>query len=229
MHCSIMCRIYFSSMSIDDELLHYAAQFRSSLATLDNSIVIYIAGIYGVGKTTLSYNLSLYTGIKQRASLGVITKTLQILNKKRSYIRNMDKLSEDSNDFRSFNLFSKKVCHILNHIVDVAHADGVNYIIDGVQLTPKYLQIQPNHIYIFIKSPRNDSFKKLLNFSSTHPKRYRNVNIDKIKILKQLERHILKDTTDKDNIKVLKFTDGEQEMTLNVLKLLVHWLHSSGK
>lgn len=213
-------------MPTDQTITNYSTEIKQHINSLDHSLTILIAGVYGVGKTTLSYNISKELEIKQRASLGVITKTLQAIHGNRKYIRSMDTLYEESRNFRPYDLFSKNVCGIINSILRVADADGVDYLIDGVQLDPKYLVLDKYKLLLYIKSPESSSFKEKLNTSTTHPLRYRKVNENQVNVLKQLEKHVLSSIKEKPNIKILDFVEGEENMTFESLRVIKNWTQS---
>ncbi|MCL4382757.1 MAG: hypothetical protein M1575_01300 [Patescibacteria group bacterium] len=114
-------------------------------------IIILLGGVFGVGKTTLSYNLSRLLGIKQRTSVGVISKTLQYLYPGKKSIRTLDNLERNECDYKTFLKQSHLMCSIVNYIMRIAHDDGVDYIIDGVQLLPTFIKFRKNVLYLFLK------------------------------------------------------------------------------
>lgn len=173
-------------------------------------VTIFIGGVFGVGKTTLSYNLSKTLGWKQRTSLGVITKTLMYLRQNDPLIRNLNKLGRDSDEFPLFLKQANKLCRITNFITEVARKDGLNYIIDGVQLLPESLSLDESSMYLYLKSPEKKDLYKRLKFSTTHPLRYKNISWLDVEKLQELDRFILKRIVLADNIYILDSTKSEE-------------------
>lgn len=190
------------------------------------SIGILIGGIFGVGKTTLAYNLSNVLGIKQRASLGIITKTLYFLNKNRETFRSIEQIERGAKDYPIFIRQVKTVCPIINYILKIAQQDGVDYILDGVQLHPNFLNLNKNYLYIFIKSPPLKTLHTRLIKSTTHTLRYQGSNIRRTKKILALENFLISSIKEKNNIKIINNTRGESLLLLDVLKTIRIWLQS---
>lgn len=199
-------------------------RFLSLKKKVSDPIEITIGGIFSAGKTSLSFNLSQYLKIKQRASLGVISKTLMYLRPKDKLRRKLDTVDQDTKSFPHFMKQSKEMCGIVKLILDISRADGVDYILDGVQLLPQYLNLTEQSFYIFIKTPTNLQYKHNLNNSSTHPKRYKHVSVDQINKLKTLEEFLLSSIESKPNIKIIDFIQGEKALTIEVVKRINTWL-----
>jgi len=181
---------------------------------------ILTGGVFGVGKTTLSYNLSCRLGIKQRTSVGVITKTLKYLDATDQNLRSIDDVDKENDGFKLFDKQAKKICSIVNYILKVSHEDGTDYILDGVQLIPRYLKMDKNTTFFFIKAPQKEIFRKRLNTSMTHPIRYRNLNESQVEKILSLEKYLLSMIRENRRIKILDGNNNEEEITREALKIL---------
>lgn len=181
-------------------------------------LIILIGGVFGVGKTSLSYNLSQALDIKQRASLGVITKTLRYLDIFPKTERLFELLEENDIEFTIFDKRSKQVCRIANYIIREARNDGVNYILDGVQLLPKYLDFQENTLFIYLKAPSEKELLSRLNSSTTHSKRYKQVTLKNVKRIIDLDKHLLSSLKIESNAIIVDSSLNEKQILKLVLK-----------
>lgn len=191
------------------------------------ALTIFIGGIFGVGKTTLSYNLSALLKIKQRTSVGVITKTLQFINNTDPAIRTLNEIDRENDGFITFSAQANKVCQIVNHITDVSRNDGVDYIIDGVQLIPEYLNMDTNSFYFFISSPNVEELKLRLNLSSTHKDRYKNVTFEQVNNLIMLNNYLTSKVIEGSNIKILDGRLNEEDLVDIASKLILPSIKNS--
>lgn len=152
-------------------------------------VIILIAGMHGVGKTTLAFYLSRYLNIKQRIGLGTIVKTLEFFSDKEDVTRKADSLKIEDFDWNLLNRQAKIICGAINNIIFHAIQDGVDCIIEGIQLVPKYLKMDDITLLVFLKSPPIAKYTKRLNHPSTH--RTRIVLHSKVIELKKLEEQFL--------------------------------------
>ncbi|MFZ5365966.1 MAG: AAA family ATPase [Patescibacteria group bacterium] len=189
-------------------------------------ISILIGGVFGVGKTSLSYNLSFRLGIKQRTSVGVITKTLRFLEPMDSSLRGINQLDKDTDEFPLFFKQAEKICSIVDYILKISRKDGVDYIIDGVQLMPQYLDLDNHSFFIFLKSPKAEELKERLNRSTTHPLRYRETTLRQVKKLIKLEKLIISDIKESASTKILDSALEEDEVLVQSLDSIKSWLKS---
>lgn len=180
-------------------------------------LIILIGGVFSVGKTTLSYNLSNFLIIKQRASLGLITKTMRSLGIFPSKERLFDLLEEEDFNFLVFEQRSKKICEIVNSILQTARKDGVDYILDGVQLFPKYLDLKQNTFYIYLKAPSEAELFLRLKSSKTHTKRYKKITVNQVKKLLNLDNYMLSLIKNRKNIIVIDSSLNEEQILKEAL------------
>ncbi len=154
--------------------------------------IIAISGTHGVGKTTLAHALAIKLNIMQRVGLGVVLKTMQILESSNNEIQKWD----DYSDCKTEQDFVKKIqaqCKIMGgiikKIVEKAVKTGEPYIIDGVQLLPQYLPMNKIKLITLF-----------LNDYNLHKRRYTNPSTTKI-------RHVVKnsfDTVKRIEVEILK-------------------------
>lgn len=132
--------------------------------------IILISGINGVGKTTLSFELSKRFQIKQRIGLGTLTKSLELNSKHQSLFSIANNVKDDLT-YDILDKQAKVISSSINHIIHYALKDGTDCIIEGVQLNPDYLDMKNISLFVFIKAPKFDMYKERLNNSITHKKR----------------------------------------------------------
>jgi len=110
----------------------------------EKPLILVLGGTYGVGKTTLAHQLSKESNIPNRAGLGTIVRTLKIFLPNNPIIKNwrayntLNKAAIRRKLFHEAELISK----VIHTIIDSATKKGENYIIEGVELLPKYLPFE---------------------------------------------------------------------------------------
>src|SRR3989338_729099 len=168
-------------------------------------LIIAISGTHGVGKTTLAHALAIKLDIKQRIGLGVVLKTMQILESGNEEIQKWDDYSgcKTEQDFvKKIHAQCRIMGSIISKIVDKAIKTCEPYIIDGIQLLPQYLPMSKIKLVALF-----------LNDKDEHKKRYTKPNVTKT-------RHAVK-----NNFETVK--DIEKEILKNIRKYKIPLFESS--
>ena len=121
------------------------------LKKIDKPIIILISGVNGVGKTSLSFNLSNALEIKQRVGLGTIVKTLIAISSeknKKNYL-NMDNKFSCTNE-KDLKKYALLISRPVNLLIEKYTQSHTSCIIEGVQLLPIYLQKNIIHFHVEI-------------------------------------------------------------------------------
>lgn len=190
-------------------------------------VIILLGGVFGVGKTTLSYNLSRSLGIKQRTSVGVISKTLQYLYPGTKSIRTLDNLERDKCNYKIFLKQSFLMCSIVNYILRIARKDGVDYIIDGVQLLPKFIKFRKNILYLFLKCSSEKKLMQRLVNSTSHRNRYRETSLEQVKKLISLQQFFVDSIKESKNVRIIDEDKSEEDVTKEALEVIKEWIKVS--
>jgi 2-phosphoglycerate kinase len=190
-------------------------------------LTIFIGGVFGAGKTSLSYNLSCTLGIKQRSTLGMITKTLMYVNRTDPTLRSLNAIDRREKNYDLFAQQCKEICSVVNFITKVSRGDGTDLMLDGVQLNPSDLIFDQHTIFLFLKSGGFEVLKKQLNASTTHSIRYKDVNEEQVASLIELEEHLVMKLPQNRSVRVLEHVEGEDEQLLLTLKNIREWLTNS--
>lgn len=133
-------------------------------------LIVVIAGIYGAGKTTLSWQLARIFEIKHRTDVGPIIWTIKTrFSQKSSHLledlRWIDTIKIQPKRMKTQ---SKLICQVINNITDSAQRFGKDYFFEGVQLLPQFLKMENIFCYFFLKTPSIKIYAKRLNKSNTH-------------------------------------------------------------
>jgi len=167
-------------------------------------LIIAISGTHGVGKTTLAHALAIKLDIKQRIGLGVVLKTMQILESGNEEIQKWDDYSgcKTEQDFvKKIHAQCRIMGSIISKIVDKAIKTGEPYIpMSKIKLVALFL-----------------------NDKDEHKKRYTKPNVTKTRhavknnfeTVKDIEKEILK------NIRKYKIPLFESSIGPNLLADLI--------
>lgn len=159
----------------------------------EKPLILVLGGTYGVGKTTLAHQLSKELNITNRAGLGTIVNTLRTFLPNNPIIKN----------WRVYNTLNKavirrKLLHkaeliskVIYTIMDSATKKGENYIIEGVELFPKYLPFEKIRYCTLIVTDADEYKRRFEHPTATKTKRLSNATL---KIAKTIEEIILEET-----------------------------------
>lgn len=164
-------------------------RIRQVRKTYKNPIVILIGGNYGVGKTTFSFELSKILDIPPRSSLGTVVKTVKYLGVNHPAVALIDD-DQDIIGFKNkFDLQSKFLCEIVNYIALKAQESGSDYIIDGVQINPGYINRENVLLTLILAIPNGKDHLLRLTKPITHFRRTpKDFNME---YLRKVEAYIL--------------------------------------
>lgn len=166
-----------------------AAEIKRIRRTYKNPMVILIGGNYGAGKTTFSFELSKALDIPPRSSLGTVVKTVKYLGINHPAVALIDNDQNTANFQYKFNLQSKFLCEIINYIALKAQESGSDYIIDGVQINPEYINRKNVFLTLMLAVPNGRDHLFRLTRPITHFRRTpKDFNME---YLKKVEDYIL--------------------------------------
>jgi len=158
----------------------------------EKPLILVLGGTYGVGKTTLAHQLSKELNIPHRAGLGFCYYTLKTLLPDNPIVKNWglyntsNKTSLKKILFRETKLISK----VIHTLIDSATKTGENYIIEGLQLLPKYLPFEKTR-YCVLTVTNADEYKR--RFEHPTETRTKHLNNSTLEIAKTIEEIILEE------------------------------------
>ncbi len=140
--------------------------------------IFVLSGIYGVGKTSLSHQLSIDLDIRQRAGLGMITKTIKTIIPDNEIVKGWGIYkSIDKEEIRKkFVDECKLVGLILNNIINFAYKTGEDYIIDGVQLLPQFLPLDKINFCVVTVSDEDEKQRRFVSPTVTRVRHLNSIN-----------------------------------------------------
>ncbi len=180
--------------------------------------IVVISGVNGVGKTTLSFHLSQKLGIKQTVSLGTVVKTLLAFSNeiKQLKLKKFDNHFTEVPDRDSFRLQCQIVSKAVNFIVNKYNNQGVDCIIEGVQLLPQYLKLPKGAVHVHLTVADHNKFRQQLDNPDT---RSRTVNDLEFANLLALDS-ILKDEMSGNGVKILDNSGTVADLVNKTTQLL---------
>lgn len=158
----------------------------------DRPLIIIISGTYAVGKTSLAHALASNLNIRQRAGLGIISKTLKYSMPENSIVKGWGDYSfcfSETDLIEKLHRESKLIGRVLESVFEKAYATGEPYIIDGVQLLPEYLPLQKIFYLALRLKNKEEHRSRFLHPKITKKKHLNNANFF---IAKTIEKEILK-------------------------------------
>ena len=163
--------------------------------------IIVISGVNGVGKTTLGFHLSQKLGIKQRVSLGTIVKTLLAFSDeiKQLELEKFDNHFMEVPNRDSFRLQCQIVSKAVNFIVNKYNKQGVDCIIEGVQLLRQYLKLPEGAVHVHLAVADHNKFRQQLDNSDTRDRTVNNLEFANLLALDL----ILRDEMSGNGVKIL--------------------------
>jgi len=141
---------------------------RARMRDGEHPLILLVSGVHGIGKTTLSHELSRRLGVRQRVGLGAIVKTLIEFGVPGA--EEMDNVLDFGDPTSQLDLQARTLCRVVDRLVRTYHAQGIHCVIDGVQLLPQYLHLPPGAIHIHLAISDIDVY--LRQVREANPRKY---------------------------------------------------------
>lgn len=129
----------------------------------DVPLFVLVSGVNGVGKTTLSYELTWRLGIRQHVGLGTIVKTLREFGfppEATEMARAMDNGLCLEESVGELDRHAALICRVVNRLVHAYYTQGVHCVVEGVQLLPAHLQLPAEVIHLHLRIGDPDAFAR---------------------------------------------------------------------
>lgn len=134
-------------------------------------LVMTVGGNYGVGKTTFCHEFGKLFDVPPRSGLGTVVKTLKYLNYDHPAVKMIDDDQSLDNFFEKFDTQAMFLCEIINFIAKKAQESGSDYIIDGVQINPAYINTKDVLLPITLAVPDYREHRERMTKPITHFRR----------------------------------------------------------
>lgn len=134
-------------------------------------LIMTVGGNYGVGKTTFCHEFGKMFDVPPRSGLGTVVKTLKFLKYDHPAVNAIDDDQSLENFDEKFDMQAKFLCEIINFIAASAQKSGSDYIIDGVQINPEYIDKKDVLLSITLATPDYKAHRERLRQPSTHFRR----------------------------------------------------------
>ncbi len=152
-------------------------------------LIVLVSGVHGIGKTTLSHEISRRLGIRQRVGLGAIVKTLiefGLPADASGAARMMDNVLDLEDPASQLDAHARVICRVVDRLVRTYHAQGVHCVIDGVQLFPRHLHLPPDVIHLHLAVSDFGAYIRQVRRSADH--KYGEVGEAAARALETLDR-----------------------------------------
>jgi hypothetical protein len=134
-------------------------------------LIILVSGVHGIGKTTLSHELSRRLEIRQRVGLGAVVKTLiefGLPADAPGAARMMDNVLDLEDPASQLDAHARVICRVVDRLVRTYHAQGVHCIVDGVQLFPRHLHLPRGVIHLHLAVSDFGAYIRQVRGSASH-------------------------------------------------------------
>jgi adenylate kinase len=152
-------------------------------------LIILVSGVHGIGKTTLSHELSRRLGIRQRVGLGAIVKTLiefGLPADAPGAAPMMDNVLDLEDPASQLDAHARVICRVVDRLVRTYHAQDVHCVIDGVQLLPRYLHLSPDVIHLHLAVSDFSAYIRQVRRSAS--RKYGEIEETTARVLETLDR-----------------------------------------
>lgn len=149
-------------------------------------LIIILSGTYGVGKTTLAHQLSIDLQIMQKINLSGITTAVKTLRKNDPVVKNWDNLKNPKTIKSKLIREAKVMGEIISNVVQTAELTGENYIIEGIQLLPRFLPMDRILFFNIYLSDETEHEKRFYHPTITRTKHKNNASYSTVKKLGKL-------------------------------------------
>ena len=167
-------------------------------------LIILVSGVHGIGKTTLSHELSRRLGIRQRVGLGAIVKTLiefGLPADTPGAAPMMDNVLDLEDPASQLDAHARVICRVVDRLVRTYHAQGVHCVIDGVQLLPRYLHLSPDVIHLHLAVSDFGAYVRQVRGSASH--KYGEIEAATERALGTLDRVLAREMQESQEVVVL--------------------------
>jgi hypothetical protein len=162
---------------------------RERMKRVGHPLIVLVSGVHGIGKTTLSHELSRRLGIRQRVGLGAIVKTLiefGLPAEPPGGAQMMDNVLDLEDPASQLDAHARVICRVVDRLVRTYHAQGVHCVIDGVQLFPRYLHLPRGVIHLHLAVSDFGAYIRQVRRSTSH--KYGEVEETTARALETLDR-----------------------------------------
>jgi hypothetical protein len=152
-------------------------------------LIILVSGVHGIGKTTLSHELSRRLGIRQHVGLGTIVKTLiefDVPSDTPGGAGTMDNVVDLEDPAAQLDAQARVICRVVDRLVRTYHAQGVHSLVEGVQLVPKYLHLPEGAIHLHLAISDVDAYTRQVR--EVNPHKYGPITEARMSTLAALDR-----------------------------------------
>jgi DNA polymerase III delta prime subunit len=167
-------------------------------------LVILVSGVHGIGKTTLSHELSRRLGVHQCVGLGTIVKTLiefDVPSDTPGGAGTMDNVVDLEDPAAQLDAQARVICRVVDRLVRTYHAQGVHCLVEGVQLLPKYLHLPEGAIHLHLAISGFDAYIRQVR--DVNPHKYGPITEPRISTLAALDRVLSREMQEAQEVVVL--------------------------
>jgi DNA polymerase III delta prime subunit len=167
-------------------------------------LVILVSGVHGIGKTTLSHEVSRRLGVHQCVGLGTIVKTLiefDVPSDTPGGTGTMDNVVDLEDPAAQLDAQARVICRVVDRLVRTYHAQGVHCLVEGVQLLPKYLHLPEGAIHLHLAISGFDAYIRQVR--DVNPHKYGPITEPRISTLAALDRVLSREMQEAQEVVVL--------------------------
>ncbi len=131
-----------------------ARALRRRMQEMEAPLIVLVSGVNGIGKTTLSYELSRCLRIRQHVGLGTIVKTLREFGlppEAPDMAQAMDNGFCPEEPSLQLDRQAAVIARVVNRLVHAYHAQHVHCVVEGVQLLPVHLLLPPEVVHLHLR------------------------------------------------------------------------------
>ncbi len=161
-------------------------------------LIIAISGVRGSGKSTIALSLMNLLKIRNKLGVGPIIYSIRRVTKNKKLLKNLESWGKQLRlNKRLLREKPKIVCGVIEDIInESANTKGKDYIFEGTQILPQYLNLDNIFLYIFLKTPPLIKYKKRVSCCDGHFKRvlsYKKIlyfkNVLEKELIKQIKKY----------------------------------------
>lgn len=186
-------------------------------------LIVLVSGVNGIGKTTLSHELSRRLGIRQHVGLGTIVKTLREFGlppEAPDMAQAMDNGFCPADPSLQLQRHAEVIARVVNRLVRAYYAQGVHCVVEGVQLLPKYLELPPEAVHLHLRIGNPAAYARRMREANPH--KYGPIDDETVHFLLNLDGVLLEAMRSSPGVVVL-----EQRPTIQATAAdAVHAIHT---